>query len=493
VKKAPLSYAASSFATKADWAVQEVTCEARFVPLLIGRRGWTIKHIQDTSGARVDIDQSVTPRRIKISGKKDCVASAVGMVKDVLSYPHAQLESSEDIPAFDEEADGTHSPPPSSLIMTGDIKSTVSASSSLSSTPEPSMASSGKGSSYKHPGPAGAMIPPNITPPIVQTSFGEFSLSREAPRTMESGTSDAAHLFSMTNDASRQAQDAHYATLPPHGGAYGQAPLYEQSHQDTSFGRGMPFGQHQQPANPASFGGASAFGQSQQSAPYGLQPQPIGQPPMLRDVLGSSGGMMQDPIGQAMPQSRPQYTADSYQPAHLLFPRSESKGGQMLSGNLNDVDALLPDLWAQGSRLSASEHNNMDHSPGYLLPAQRPPYRQHSDGEIPTHLYSESRLGRRNSMPSPIPVAHPPGLAAREDSDMVDSLFGPVAGEQNLLSGLRGLSLNNNALGWGSSIAGWGNENNNGEAQRSKHTNTLPAGLLDSGQQQQGQSRFDWG
>lgn len=166
----------------------------------------------------------------------------------------------------------------------------------------------------------------------------------------------------------------------------------------------------------------------------------------------------------------------------------------MLSGNLNDVDALLPDLWGGGSRLSASEQNNMDHSPGYLFQGQRPPHRQHSDGQIPSHLYSESRLDRRNSMPSSIPGAHPPGLAAREDSDMVDSLFGPVAGEQNLLNGLQGLSLHNNALGWGSSIAGWGDENNDGEAPHPEQSNALPAGLLESAQQQhQRQSRFDWG
>ena len=71
-------------------AVHELTCEPRFVPLLIGRRGWTVKQIQDTSGARVDIDQTVTPRRIIISGDADQVNRAVNMVRQVLSYPHAK-------------------------------------------------------------------------------------------------------------------------------------------------------------------------------------------------------------------------------------------------------------------------------------------------------------------------------------------------------------------------------------------------------------------
>ncbi|GMH93426.1 hypothetical protein TL16_g12624 [Triparma laevis f. inornata] len=70
--------------------VQVLYCEPRFVALLIGRRGWTVKHIQDTSSARVDIDQSTSPRKITISGSKESVAKAVGMVRDVLSYPNAQ-------------------------------------------------------------------------------------------------------------------------------------------------------------------------------------------------------------------------------------------------------------------------------------------------------------------------------------------------------------------------------------------------------------------
>lgn len=70
--------------------VRELFCEPRFVPLLIGRRGWTVKNIQDTSGARVDIDQKVIPRKITISGGESQVIDAVRQVQEVLSYPHAQ-------------------------------------------------------------------------------------------------------------------------------------------------------------------------------------------------------------------------------------------------------------------------------------------------------------------------------------------------------------------------------------------------------------------
>lgn len=163
-----------------------VTCDVRFVPLLIGKRGWTIKNIQDDSGARVDIDQTVTPRQVRISGRKENVEKAVTMVRDVLSYPHAQLQSCADGAGSDVDVpesganmrdpevdkpistptkenlaaasailendmirknrqrgngDRVHSPPP----VVGDAKTAISASSSLSSTPEPSMASSSKG------------------------------------------------------------------------------------------------------------------------------------------------------------------------------------------------------------------------------------------------------------------------------------------------------------------------------------------------------------
>mmetsp|Transcript_24110 Transcript_24110/g.35675 ORF Transcript_24110/g.35675 Transcript_24110/m.35675 type:complete len:1074 (+) Transcript_24110:1710-4931(+) len=81
----------SSIGVGGGRATHEMTCEPRFVPLLIGRRGWTVKHIQDASGARVDIDQTVTPRKITVSGTIKSVKDAVRMVSDVLSYPHAQL------------------------------------------------------------------------------------------------------------------------------------------------------------------------------------------------------------------------------------------------------------------------------------------------------------------------------------------------------------------------------------------------------------------
>jgi hypothetical protein len=188
----------------AEVTTEIVTCDFRFVPLLIGKRGWTIKNIQDDSGARVDIDQTVTPRQVRISGSKANVDKAVTMVRDVLSYPHAQLQSSSEgmvndesgvlpelgpdmllsetpvpvstptkqkllaasaalehdvirntMPRQREISGRIHSPPP----LVGDATSAISASSSLSSTPEPSMASSSKGfiASHLQNGP---LLPP---------------------------------------------------------------------------------------------------------------------------------------------------------------------------------------------------------------------------------------------------------------------------------------------------------------------------------------------
>jgi len=70
--------------------VEVLRCEPHFVALLIGRRGWTVKNIQDESGARVHINQNVTPRVIEISAtRKEQVLHASQMVRAVLSYPYA--------------------------------------------------------------------------------------------------------------------------------------------------------------------------------------------------------------------------------------------------------------------------------------------------------------------------------------------------------------------------------------------------------------------
>ncbi|KAL7547296.1 hypothetical protein ACHAWF_016647 [Thalassiosira exigua] len=74
----------------------ELTCDPRFVALLIGRRGWTVKNIQTESGAELDIDQSVDPPKIVISGSAESVGKAERMVREVLRYPQEQLRPNDE-------------------------------------------------------------------------------------------------------------------------------------------------------------------------------------------------------------------------------------------------------------------------------------------------------------------------------------------------------------------------------------------------------------
>ncbi len=69
----------------------EIDCDPRFVALLIGRRGWTVKNIQAESGASLRIDQAVDPPKIIMSGSTENVKKAEQMVRDVLKYPHSLL------------------------------------------------------------------------------------------------------------------------------------------------------------------------------------------------------------------------------------------------------------------------------------------------------------------------------------------------------------------------------------------------------------------
>jgi hypothetical protein len=77
-----------------------VDCPASLVGLLIGKRGWTIKKIQQASGAQISINQSVReglPRKIIVSGDETSVATALHLIDEVLrdkSGLSQELESS---------------------------------------------------------------------------------------------------------------------------------------------------------------------------------------------------------------------------------------------------------------------------------------------------------------------------------------------------------------------------------------------------------------
>jgi hypothetical protein len=566
-RPSPARVRAKSASKDKDWAIHEITCEARFVPLLIGRRGWTIKHIQDESGARVDIDQSVTPRKIKISGKKDSVATAIRMVKDVLSYPHAQLDksgtaiaaaaaaaaaaakppsgaakftpqinvSADELASLEAERNlSNHSPPPSSLIMTGDAR-TISASSSLSSTPEPSMTSTSKSSSYKHPLSSADLISPNFAAvagaPYLQASLqSDLPLQprEQPPIGMASGPSIGA--VGSATGLSQPQQDPRFMNQPP--SQVGGLPFSQALQQ----GGGMSFGSAQQQhvqglhrASTAPIGnvGAPGYGQQQQQQQQQQEPlgglfgqqqqqqqqqQPIGGQSFLRDAL--MGSNLQDqqllhdtqtPMGQASMQQQqqaapmPSFPTDSYQPnAHLLFQKPQN---QMPSVNVNETETF--DLFGRSRNISGgmqNQNNNVNPPSSYLFQGgQGPPHRQNSDSQIhPNPLYAESQLRRNSTGGAPsIPLKRGGSMPA--DSDIVDSLFAVGGNEQSLLSGIQGLDLNNNGVGGGAGAGWWVNDNANnagglpGAVQQAN--SGLNGGMLNGSQQHPGQqqSRFDWG
>jgi KH domain len=235
-----------------------MTCEARFVPLLIGKRGWAIKDIQDKSGARVDIDQTMTPRQIRISGSKSSVDRAIPMVRDVLNYPHAQPQNGapdeadqllgleavwhqvDESPAVALAAERQRTPPPYSYITTGDAKSAISASSSLSSTPEPSVVPQKIVPHHFGPGPMMTPpdyhIPPNSQfrpqmPPGVHYLPQELP-PRGTPRVVDAGVYGNGSFIGM--------QPAPGIGIPPHPSIYsqGQPPSFLPAGQGHGFGMG---------------------------------------------------------------------------------------------------------------------------------------------------------------------------------------------------------------------------------------------------------------
>ena len=533
---------------EAGTSMHVLTCEPRFVPLLIGRRGWTIKNIQDSSGARVDIDQTVTPRRIKISGTKPNVECAIRMVRDVLSYPHAQLHSSgnaeaaeppnsaqtpspalaanetlDQVPTqavntplkgestrpVDEQLlttpangseDRNHTPPPSSLIMTGDSKSLISASSSLSSTPEPSMASTSKG--YNSQLQTGPLIPPD---------FGASNYPMPAP-------SPAGSSFLQQNLA-----------LGEMGGP--RTPAGMETASSPFYGGGLLGVHHQQ-----SYGGLSpppAFSQVHKA------PVPLGSNMIGERYHGTPGIGASNPVSPQMTMQQ-EPNAGPHQPTRLNFsgmphqsnqiplhhrnafnaPQAQfgppDSGIQNLMGvepssnarrsAFESTDAAIgPGLWNQRGPTEASNQTVPRPSDPYYLDSLRL-HGQGPQGAASLPLGFNAARGERNvrSVAPNRPLDPPTGAldSGRNDSLMVDSLFGPVgkgssSEQQAILPGFQGLSINSDGLGggvWSSSLPGW-NETDGGK-KNVPQEDTLFGGanpLPGNQEQHPPQSRFNWG
>jgi len=585
-----------------DDNVHEITCEACFVPLLIGRRGWTIKHIQDSSGARVDIDQTVTPRKVKISGKDENVQTAIRMVRDVLSYPHAQLqgagESLEDLDAppgtlgstgdagqvpgsvdpisgatlsntttveasnqvithaihpspvlmVQAAEERVHTPPPSSTINIGDAKSTISASSSLSSTPEPSMASTAKGH-FSSAGTPGPLLPPDF-------GGGYAQHPPPMPGTNLFGQQGNLHQMSLGNITDNR-NGTPGGILPPQqplfpGGIPGVgvpavSPRYDVSsglqrgfspqnphhiqpqrqhqNQPMLLGQGVLRDAHQHPASIRSMNGIGGM-------PHQVLPQYQGSHPNLHNQPNS----MHYPPGvrnQQQQQSQIHlHQGSAFHPSEHKQVRQSSMpeiGMGMRHNVTQDIvgvggkpGGFLPsDMW--GDRNASLVLGPEGMNGGQMrLPAPSNPFQR---GGVPLPGHSDPELRLNHGVPSlglslglpnpPVDTSHsrariPQDIggqtssvlnsSGKDESKMVDSLFGPPEGssgeEKCLLTGFQGLTLGGEGIG--SDM--WSNNVSQDWEAEPKGSSTLfasiPPNLAAPAQEEQQhppKSRFLWG
>ena len=494
-QEVPTPVTASALEYLQDGGVmQVVTCEPRFVPLLIGRRGWTIKQIQDTTGARVDIDQIATPRRIMVSGNQSNVENAVKMVRDVLNYPHAQdgaldeaalAERIRQQALGDNLESGTQSPPPSSHIVIGDSKSLISASSSLSSTPEPSQASMSK----NFAGPqlqTGPLIPPEYPP-----------AGYPAPPPGNAFLRPGVGLGSLNG-----MQQSSPGMAPPGGmSMYGNGPLGMQNQNSQGFGMQQS---HQQ-----GYGhGVAGHNQNMQGAPLGMnQGLNNNMPPHLRQGMGM--GSMQAPGQPTMNQ--PSMYGNSQQ----LPGQNTAPGGGLPSiMNLGNQGAFAGSAFSGAGSASTPSSSGLF---GYQQAGQQsnvPPNHTGGFGKGPgQNVNATSGLGLNlggNLNPSGgNHLSQPPNpVEAGGDADIINSLFGPSGGttnantasaDQNLLSGFQGLGINGDDLDgglWGSSLPGLGGAKNDNAGETSLLAGLQPLGTSQDQQQHQQhppESRFHWG
>ena len=444
----------------------EMTCDPRFVPLLIGRRGWTIKNIQDASGARIDIDQTVTPRKITVSGNKTSVEIARGMVQDVLSYPQSQLhgagndenvsspvatrELSPKSPS--DRAPGTvaqsqpTSPPPTAEILAPDNKDVVSAASSLSTTPEPAAAV--KSVSQNIGG--GFFLPPvaHSMSPVRAPSNPGFRVERN-PFAQDSVDIALVSQSTAANDFSLQTGNAQ--SFGPRSGA--PTRLYHApgvgGHETKQVGPTT-----NTPANfPQSHlhGHSNEYGSSAFQSPLPGHAVGVGSP--LPDLSATRSG----------PET------NNTVPGLWTGPMDRSPVASQGAGEFGLVAAV-----------DFLQHNSpRTQLPANLLPQSTP------SGSFPPHISGAAPnipLHQNNAFGSP---------STKIDLNVVDSLFGPsppVNEPDGLISGLGGLSLGRSR----ESGSLWGS----GTLEKGSNLPPIGGGLLPdlpSSATEQDKSRFAWG
>ena len=60
-------------------------CQKNMVGRIIGKSGETIKNVQKTSGANVQIDQATDPCKITLTGKREAIEAAKHMLNDIMN------------------------------------------------------------------------------------------------------------------------------------------------------------------------------------------------------------------------------------------------------------------------------------------------------------------------------------------------------------------------------------------------------------------------
>lgn len=426
---------AKRFADEGSSTRHVMTCDPRYVPLLIGRRGWEIKSIQDRSNAQVDIDQTVTPRRITISGTKESVAKAVDLVQDVLSYPTSQLQGlpyeagqteqveggaspqplqsyAECVATADEgkrtawpgalpsQIDATpslgilkndpHTSPPSSLIMNADAKSTVSVSSSLSSTPEPTMSSAKSPYTQIFPLPSNNMLPPMNS----RNGIGGSELKIGEASRVSLPQTDALHP---------------YHAFPPSALPLGGAHFSQNGSQSSSI-----------------------FDHRHHAATLAEVNNPL-----------------------SLLQLEPRHGV-SYQ-LHAPLHSSEARGFPLHDhSGLRSTEDLFDQTGIHGHQQELGRHETpsaglWEHpvgAPGRVLQAAPAPVGSFQlDAAVDFLQNSNSQYNGRVAVGPPHAhiILAPPGTPAKEDSRIIDSMFATSGEpESSLLHGFDGLSMNRN-------------------------------------------------
>jgi hypothetical protein len=433
-----------------------LTCDPRYVPLLIGRRGWEIKSIQDRSNAQVDIDQTVTPRRITISGTKESVAKAVELVQDVLSYPTSQLQGpnnevvrieqvesvasrplqqsyaervvavedgkrnfqmpvgqetpswpsninltnqkavspsqTDAIPSLGILKNEPRTSPPSSLIMNTDARSTVSVSSSLSSTPEPTM------STVKSPYAQSFPLPSSMLPPMnSQIGIGGSELKIGEVNRVSHAQPDTLHPYHAFPPSALSPRVAHF-----NQNVNQQSAIFEQRHQ---------MGLAAEVNNPLSL--------------FQLEPR-HGMNHHLHTGLHSS--------------EAPSFPSHNHNGLHSqgLFDQTGIHGHQQELGRFETGALPNAGLWERP--VGAPNHVPQaasDPVAGFQL-----------DAAVDFLQNSNMQYGSRAAVgpPSAHTLLGAPSAPAKDDSRIIDSLFAS-SGEpdSSLLHGFDGLSMNNDA------------------------------------------------